>query len=42
VVHPTKVVRTALENAASVGGLLLTTNALVAEAVRAELAMRNE
>ena len=31
VVDPTKVVRTALENAASVGGLLLTTNALVAE-----------
>ena len=31
VVDPTKVVRTALENAASVGGLLLTTNALVAQ-----------
>jgi chaperonin GroEL len=34
VVDPTKVVRTALENAASVGGLLLTTHALVAERPR--------
>ena len=31
VIDPTKVVRTALENAASVSGLLLTTEALVAE-----------
>ena len=31
VIDPTKVVRTALENAASVAGLLLTTSALVAE-----------
>jgi chaperonin GroEL len=32
VIDPTKVVRTALQNAASVSGLLLTTEALVAEA----------
>ncbi len=32
VIDPTKVVRTALQNAASVSGLLLTTDALVAEA----------
>ena len=31
VIDPTKVVRTALENASSVAGLLLTTEALVAE-----------
>jgi chaperonin GroEL len=31
IVDPTKVVRTALQNAASIGGLLLTTEALVAE-----------
>jgi chaperonin GroEL len=31
VIDPTKVVRTALQNAASVAGLLLTTEALVAE-----------
>ncbi|MCZ6571310.1 MAG: chaperonin GroEL [Deltaproteobacteria bacterium] len=31
VIDPTKVVRTALRNAASVAGLLLTTNALIAE-----------
>jgi chaperonin GroEL len=31
VLDPTKVVRTALQNAASVAGLLLTTEALVAE-----------
>lgn len=31
VIDPTKVVRSALENAASVSGLLLTTEALVAE-----------
>lgn len=31
VVDPTKVVRTALENAASIAGLLLTTEALVTE-----------
>ncbi len=31
IIDPTKVARTALENAASVGGLLLTTEALVAE-----------
>jgi chaperonin GroEL len=31
VVDPTKVVRQALENAASISGLLLTTEALVAE-----------
>jgi chaperonin GroEL len=32
VIDPTKVVRTALQNAASVAGLMLTTEALVAEA----------
>ncbi len=31
VIDPVKVVRTALQNAASVAGLLLTTDALVAE-----------
>lgn len=31
VVDPTKVVRTALQNAASVAGLILTTDAVVAE-----------
>jgi chaperonin GroEL len=31
VIDPTKVVRTALQNAASVAGLLLTTDALIAE-----------
>ena len=31
VIDPTKVVRTALQNAASVSGLLLTTEALIAE-----------
>jgi chaperonin GroEL len=31
VIDPTKVVRTALQNAASVAGLLLTTEAMVAE-----------
>src|SRR4029079_19533027 len=31
VIDPTKVVRTALQNAASVAGLLLTTDAMIAE-----------
>ena len=31
IIDPTKVVRTALENAASVGSLMLTTEAMVAE-----------
>ncbi len=31
VIDPTKVTRTALENAASIAGLLLTTEAMVAE-----------
>jgi chaperonin GroEL len=31
VIDPTKVTRTALQNAASVAGLLLTTEALIAE-----------
>ena len=31
VIDPTKVVRTALQNAASVAGLLLTTEAMIAE-----------
>ena len=36
VIDPTKVVRTALQNAASVAGLLLTTDALVAELPKKE------
>lgn len=36
VIDPTKVARTALQNAASVAGLLLTTDALVAEAPKEE------
>ena len=36
VIDPTKVVRTALENAASVASLLLTTEALVAEKPKKE------
>lgn len=36
VIDPTKVVRTALENASSVAGLLLTTEALVAERPKKE------
>ena len=31
IIDPTKVTRTALENAASIGGLLLTTEAVVSE-----------
>jgi chaperonin GroEL len=33
VIDPTKVTRTALQNAASVAGLMLTTDAMVAELV---------
>jgi chaperonin GroEL len=36
VIDPTKVVRTALENASSVSGLLLTTEALIAERPKKE------
>jgi len=36
IIDPTKVVRTALQNAASVAGLMLTTEALIAEAPKAE------
>jgi chaperonin GroEL len=36
IIDPTKVTRTALQNAASVAGLLLTTEAMVAEAPKAE------
>ena len=39
VIDPTMVVRTALENAASVGGLLLTTEAVVADKPEPEAAM---
>jgi chaperonin GroEL len=39
VIDPTKVVRSALQNAASVAGLMLTTEALVAEVPREEPAM---
>ena len=31
IIDPTKVVRAALQNAASIGGLLITTEAMVAE-----------
>ena len=36
IMDPTKVVRTALQNAASVAGLLLTTEAIVAEKPKEE------
>ncbi len=36
VIDPTKVVRTALQNAASIAGLLLTTNAIVSDAPEEE------
>ncbi|WP_327796251.1 TCP-1/cpn60 chaperonin family protein, partial [Paraburkholderia tropica] len=36
VVDPTKVTRTALQNAASIAGLILTTDATVAEAPKEE------
>jgi chaperonin GroEL len=36
IIDPTKVVRTALQNAASVAGLMLTTEALIAEAPKTE------
>src|SRR5206468_3526950 len=39
IIDPTKVVRTALQNAASVAGLLLTTEAMVAEKPKEESAM---
>jgi chaperonin GroEL len=35
IIDPTKVVRTALQNAASIGGLMITTQAMVAEHVAA-------
>jgi chaperonin GroEL len=38
IVDPAKVVRTALQNAASVAGLLVTTEAMVAEAPKRESA----
>ncbi len=38
IIDPTKVVRTALQNAASVAGLLLTTEAVVAEKPKGEKA----
>ena len=38
IIDPTKVVRTALQNAASVAGLLLTTEAMVAEKPKDEKA----
>jgi len=40
VIDPTKVTRTALENAASIAGLLLTTEALVAELPEPKAAAR--
>jgi chaperonin GroEL len=39
VVDPTKVARTALQNAASVAGLILTTDAMVAELPKEEKPM---
>jgi chaperonin GroEL len=39
IIDPTKVVRTALQNAASVAGLLITTEAMVAEKPRKEASM---
>ena len=36
VIDPTKVTRTALQNAASIAGLLLTTNAIVSDAPEEE------
>jgi chaperonin GroEL len=39
IVDPTKVVRTALQNASSVAGLLLTTEAMVAEKPEEKKAM---
>ncbi len=38
IVDPTKVVRTALQDAASVAGLLITTEAMIAEKPKKELA----
>jgi len=38
IIDPTKVVRTALQNAASVAGLMLTTEAMVAEKPKEEKA----
>jgi chaperonin GroEL len=39
VIDPTKVTRTALQNAASIAGLMLTTEAMVAEAPKDETPM---
>jgi chaperonin GroEL len=39
IIDPTKVVRTALQNAASVAGLMLTTEALIAEKPKDEKEM---
>ncbi len=41
VLDPTKVTRTALQNAASVAGLMLTTDAMVAELVEDEAGRRH-
>ena len=38
VIDPTKVVRTALQNAASVAGMMLTTEAMIAEKPKKEAA----
>ena len=42
VIDPTKVVRTAIENAASIAGLLLTTEALVTEIPEEEKAEQGQ
>ena len=39
IIDPTKVVRTALQDAASIAGLLMTTEAMVAEKPKKELPM---
>jgi chaperonin GroEL len=39
ILDPTKVVRTALQNAASIAGLMVTTEAMVAELPKEEPAM---
>jgi chaperonin GroEL len=40
IIDPTKVVRTALQHAASIGALLITTEAMIAERPKEESAMR--
>jgi len=37
IIDPTKVVRTSLQNAASIAGVLITTEAMVADALKTKL-----